>query len=108
MTIWTWRIKSMYTVQSPNPNYVVTVFYVYTGNQDGTTSSLEGTIRFDSEQETNFIPYDQLTEEIVIGWVQQALGEQEIVNLQYSIQGRIDQLLSPPDIPNLQPLPWSA
>jgi hypothetical protein len=106
MTTWTWRIKTMYTVQSPSPDYVVTAFYVYTGNQDGTTSSLEGSVKFASVQQSSFIPYDQLTEETVIGWVQSSLGEEGIAALQLSIQGRIDQFLNPPVTPAVASLPW--
>lgn len=106
MTIWTWQIRTMYTVQSPDPDYVVNVYYVLTGDQNGTTSSLQGNVTFDTNQQTSFIPYDQLTEETVIGWVQASLGEQEIANLQNSIQGRIDQLLNPPVIPTVTTLPW--
>ena len=106
MTTWTWQIRTMYTVQSPDPDYVVTAFYVYTGNQDGTTSSLESSVKFASVQQPNFIPYDQLTEATVIGWVQSSLGEEGIAALQLSIQGRIDQLLNPPATPAVTPLPW--
>lgn len=107
MTIWTWQIRTMYTVQQPDPDYVVTVFYVYTGNQDGTKSSIESTVTFDTNQQTNFIPYDQLTEETVIGWVEASLGEEGIAALQLTIQGRIDQLLNPPVTPSVTPLPWA-
>jgi len=106
MTTYTWRITQMYTIQQPDPYYVVSVFWMLTGDQLGTTSSLTGSIRFDAAQQTDFIPYDQLTEEIVIGWVQKTLGPQQIESLEFSIQGRIDQLLNPPAQPQVTPLPW--
>jgi len=106
MTTWTWQIRTMYTVQQPNPNYVVNVYFRLIGEQNGVTSFIESNITFDSDQESTFIPYDQLTEQIVIGWVQEALGEREIGNFQHTVQGHIDQLTNPPVIPSSQTLPW--
>jgi hypothetical protein len=97
----------MYTVQQPDPDYVVNVYYKLIGDQNGVISSIESNVTFDTNQQTDFIPYDQLTQEIVIGWVQASLGEQGIANLQQTVQGRIDQLINPPVVPQDTPLPWT-
>jgi hypothetical protein len=106
MTTWNWQIRTMYTVQQPDPDYVVNVIFILTGNQNGVVSSIQSNVTFDTHQQTDFIPYDQLTQQIVIGWVQASLGEQEIANLQNSVQGRIDQLVNPPVEPQDTALPW--
>jgi hypothetical protein len=108
MTTYTWAVNNMYTVQQPDPNYVVNVLWTLTGVDGTTTASAFGNTQFDSNQSSTFIPYDQLTEVVVIGWVQNALGEQGIANYEANVQGQIDSILNPPVSPENTTLPWSA
>jgi hypothetical protein len=98
----------MYTVQQPDPNYVVNVLWTLTGVDGTTTASIGGNTMFDSNQSSTFIPYDQLTEALVIGWVQTALGENGITNYEANVQGQINSILNPPVSPMNTPLPWAA
>jgi hypothetical protein len=108
MTTYTWKINSMYTLQQPDPDYVVTAQWTLTGVQGDVTASIDGQVVFDSEQESEFIPYDQLTEELVIGWVQASLGEQGVANMKANVDGQIGSIVNPPVGPVATPLPWSA
>ena len=108
MTTYTWTIDAMYTLQQPDPDYVVNVIWTLTGVDGETTASIGGNTVFTSDQSTPFTPYDQLTEELVIGWVQADLGEQGIANYQANVQGQIDSILNPPVSPENTPLPWSV
>jgi hypothetical protein len=108
MTTFAWTIDSMYTVQQPDPNYVVNVNWVLTGVQGTTTASVPGSTIFDSNQSSTFIPYDQLTEAIVIGWVQADLGAQGVTNFENCVQGQINSILNPPVSPQKTPLPWAS
>jgi hypothetical protein len=51
-----------------------------------------------------FIPYDQLTEATVIGWIPEA----QITSAQQCVQGQIDSQITPPVSPANTPLPWVA
>ena len=98
----------MSTVQQPNPNYVVSVAWMVEGT-DGTYSARNGSnTTFDPQQESSFVPYDQLTEEMVIGWVQANLGEQGVADYESQIQSQINAISNPPDTPQSQPLPWAG
>jgi hypothetical protein len=108
MTQFTTTITAMYTLQQPDPNYVVNVLWTLTGVDGTTTASIGGNTMFDSNQSGTFIPYDQLTEALVIGWVQAALGEQGISNFEACVQGQINSILNPPVSPENTPLPWAA
>lgn len=108
MTTYAWKIDAMYTVQQPDPDYVVTAQWTLTGVQGDTTASIDGQTTFDSQQSTPFIPYDQLTESIVIGWVQTSLGEQGVANYEANVQGQINSITNPPVGPQDTPLPWAA
>jgi hypothetical protein len=58
------------------------------------------------ESET-FVPYADLTEAIVLGWVQGALGESGVAAAEAQAQGYIDRQMHPPsEMPQNTPLPW--
>lgn len=107
-TTFTWTIDAMYTLQQPDPNYVVNVLWTLTGVDGTTTASINGNTTFDSNQSGTFIPYEQLTQDIVIGWIQASLGEVGISNYEACVQGQINSILNPPVAPQNTPLPWAA
>ena len=104
MTTFTTTITAMYTLQQPDPNYVVNALWQVTGVDGSYTASIGGNTQFDSQQATPFIPYDQLTEAVVIGWI----PESAITSAQACVQGQIDSMITPPVSPAAQPLPWAA
>jgi hypothetical protein len=104
MTTFTTTITAMYTVQQPDPNYVVNAIWEVTGVDGQYTASIGGNTMFDSQQSETFIPYNELTEAIVIGWI----PPEQIANAQACVQGQIDSMITPPVSPENTPLPWSA
>jgi hypothetical protein len=94
----------MYTVQQPDPNYVVNAIWKITGVDGQYTAEIDGNTIFDSQQEANFIPYADLTEATVIGWI----PAEQIANAQACVQGQIDSMITPPVSPSNTPLPWVA
>ena len=107
MTTFTTTITAMYTVQQPDPNYVVNALWEVTGVDGEYTASIGGNTQFDSNQSSTFIPYNQLTQDIVIGWVQNQLGPIGISNYQANVQGQINSQINPPVSPQNTPLPWA-
>ena len=104
MTTFTTTITAMYTLQQPDPNYVVNALWQVTGVDGEYTANIGGNTTFDSNQAETFIPYDQLTEAIVIGWI----PENAMTSAQACVQGQIDSMITPPVSPQNTPLPWSA
>ena len=105
MTTFTTIVTNMYTVQQPDPNYVVNVLWEVIGEDGDNTASIQGNTTFNSaEQEGAFIPYDQLTQAIVIGWIPQ----NQIDSAQACVQGQIDSMINPPVSPQNTPLPWAS
>jgi hypothetical protein len=103
-TTFTTRITAMYTLQQPDPNYVVNALWEVTGVDGTYTASIGSNTQFDSQQSETFIPYANLTEAIVIGWI----PESAIESAQQCVQGQIDSMITPPVSPQNTPLPWSA
>jgi hypothetical protein len=105
MTTFTTRITAMYTLQQPDPNYVVNAIWEVTGVDGTNTASIGGNTQFNSADQVGPVtPYASLTEAIVIGWI----PAQAIESAQACVQGQIDSMITPPVSPAAQPLPWVA
>lgn len=80
---------------------VIVAYYRCAGTQDGYQSSVYNTCAFTAPSGT-FTPYDQLTEQQVLGWcwnqgVSKSAAEE-------AVQKQIDNQINPPVIS--PPLPW--
>lgn len=54
-----------------------------------------------------FIPFADLTNDIVVGWVQSNLGPERVASIQESIAIDIHRQVTPPPEPMQFPLPWT-
>ena len=105
MTTFTTTINAMYTLQQPDPNYVVNVLWTVTGVDGQYTAEIGGSTQFNSaDQQGAFIPYDQLTPQIVTGWI----PANQIESAQACVQGQINSMITPPVSPQNTPLPWAS
>jgi len=107
-TTHTWKITSMSVLPEQDGETDVVVFasYEVTGIQDQTTASIDGIQQF-TYTGGEFTPYEDLTEEQVVGWIQSVLGDNGINSIYSCIDGQINSTLNPPPTPHPEPLPWS-
>ena len=70
-----WDIAQM--DRKTSDGFVVTVHYTVSAVDGDFTASTYGTVGY-TEEETNFTPYNSLTKEQVIGWVQNSLGKDTV------------------------------
>jgi hypothetical protein len=106
-----WTVTGMSTLPSPPApisDYVVWATYTVTGTNNATppiTASIPSNAQFTVVSSENPIPYDELTQEIVLGWIQNQAGTQSI--MQELIDSQIYALENPPINPEPTPLPWT-
>jgi hypothetical protein len=98
MTTFNWTISQMDRLTADG--FVVTVHYNVTATDDTYSASTYGTISYTQEQGETYIPYDDLTEATVVGWVQTALGKDTVES---SLQSQIDAQKNPVQATGL---PW--
>ena len=104
-TTFTTRITAMYTLQQPDPNYVVNALWEVTGVDGANTASIGGNTQFSSADQVGpVVPYADLTEATVIGWI----PESAITSAQQCVQGQLESLANPPVSPQNTALPWAA
>ena len=81
---------------------VFTVHYTVDANDGTYSAGAYGSIGLEAPED-NIIPYADLTPEIVIGWVQDKLGEEQVESISAALQGQIDEQHAPSKASGL---PW--
>ena len=112
MKNYTWKIKSLQTVDEVNEtDFVTTILYrVYcTEEVDGKEykASAVSSIVIEPKEEEGFVAYSELTEEQVVGWVKESLGTEGVESIEKSLASQVDNKSNPPVVPVVKSLPWS-
>ncbi len=76
------------------------------GVSEAVQESVYGMTEVELDAQAVFTPFEELTEETVIGWVKDRLGAQVVARYETSLTEAVDARLDPPIVP--RPLPWSA
>ncbi len=107
MTTYNWNCKTVdcYPEQNNEADVVYNVHWIVTGtsdqlNPEGKPYSATniGTQVLDTSGITNFIPFDQLTNDEVVAWTKSAMGDEKVASIEASIQQRIDNLMTPSSV----------
>lgn len=101
MITYEWKITSLDWYPTNEGQIVSQVYYSVTGTDGTFTGKLTGNIPLIYEANAPYIAYDNLTEDIIIGWVQAALEADQLI----AIKACIDDQISNPPV-TAQPLPW--
>jgi myo-inositol-hexaphosphate 3-phosphohydrolase len=72
----TWNVVQMDRLTSDG--FVVTVHYTVNAVDGDYTASTYGTVGYTEQQGEQYIPYADLTEAEVVGWVQESLGKDTV------------------------------
>jgi hypothetical protein len=90
-TTFTWHIANL--ERETADGFVMTAHYTVTA-EDGTYSSgAYGSLGF--ERPDKLIPFADLTEELVIGWVQDAFGAEKVTEIEAALQAQLDEQRHP-------------
>jgi hypothetical protein len=83
---------------------VITAHYTVDANDGTYSAGAYGSIGFERPAEDALIPFADLTEEIVVGWVQNALGDEKVAEVEAALQGQLDEQRHPS---RASGLPWA-
>lgn len=99
-TTYTWKIAQL--EREVEDGYVFTAHYTVDA-KDGTYSAgAYGSIGLE-RPEGEMIPFAELTEEVVVGWVKEKLGEEAVANVEAALQSQLDEQRQPTKAAGL---PW--
>jgi hypothetical protein len=82
---------------------VYTAHWTVNLEDQGESAGAYGSVGFSDPDPDAFTPYDQLTKEQVVGWVKDALGEEQVTSVEESLANQIQQKLDPTDASGV---PW--
>lgn len=102
-----WHIAQLdcYPEHEGNTDVVFTVHWRMDGTDGEHTAGVYGSVGLTLDPEADFTPYADLTEMQVIGWVKDALGEEQVAGYEENVAAQIDALVNPPVV--TPALPWS-
>jgi len=100
-TVFTWAIANL---ERETADGFVFVAHDTVKANDGTYSAgAYGSLGF--ERPDNLIPFADLTEEIVIGWVKDQFGAEKVAEIEAALQSQIDEQRNPTKAAGV---PWAA
>jgi hypothetical protein len=102
----TWKIQALECKPSfdGKTNVVQTIRWNLTGVDGEYITSVNGSTGIHYEEGSSFVEYNSLTEETVVTWLKDTLGENDVASYEASITSQLDDLKTPKVV--TPPLPF--
>ena len=101
-TTYTWAIANL--ERETADGFVFTAHYTVNAADGTYTSGAYGSIGF--QRPENLIPFADLTEEVVVDWVKEALGgDEKVAEIEAALQAQLDEQHAPTKAAGL---PWHS
>ena len=107
----TWRVGTMecYPTYQQEKDVVFTVHWDCLGSETVSGSTYNGRVYGSTgvtyHSGSEFTPYNQLTQDQVLGWVWESMGTEQKNSYENSVQTQINNQINPPVV--ILPLPWT-
>jgi len=107
MTTYNWNCKTVdcYPEQNNETDVVYNVHWIVTGTSDqldpegvAYSAASIGTQTLETSETTDFIPFNQLTNAEVVAWTKSAMGDEQVVCVEDTIQNKINNLILPTSV----------
>ena len=105
---YTWTITNLQCLPTHEgkSNVVCSVGFSVSATDGVNTASVPNTLMMSYDENQNFIEYEGLTSDTVLGWVRNALGADGISSTQANLDEILSKLANPPVI--TRTLPWAT
>jgi hypothetical protein len=91
-TVFTWHIANL--ERETADGFVFTAHYTVDANDGTYSAGAYGSVGF--ERPENLIPFAELQEDLVVSWVQEAIGgEEKVAEIQAALQAQLDEQRHP-------------
>ena len=97
MITYDWNCKTVDVVlqEESLTDVVYNVHWIVTGTSDTYSSTSIGTQTVTLDESTPFIPFADLTNDIVVGWTKAAMGEEQVASIESGIADAIEKEINP-------------
>jgi predicted 3-demethylubiquinone-9 3-methyltransferase (glyoxalase superfamily) len=100
-TTFTWKVANL--ERETSDGYVYTVHYTVNAADEAYSAGAYGSIGLERGEE--LIPYANLTEETVIGWVKDKFGTEKVTEIEEALQAQLDEQHAPSKATGV---PWAG
>ena len=100
MTTTAWQIVTL--DREIADGYVFTAHWTVNATEETYSAGAYGSIGF--ERPENLVPYDELTEELVVGWVKEEMTAEKVTEIENGLQAQLDKQKTPT---TAEGTPWS-
>ena len=97
-TTYTWAIANLN--RNTSDGKVIEAHYTVSAKNDTYSAGAYGSLGFDGEITT---PFSELTEQQIVGWVKDSLGEEKVIEVEAALQNQLDEQAAPTKAAGL---PW--
>lgn len=103
-----WVVEQMncYPEKDGETDVVFTVHWRVNGADGSYSGTNYGTQGVTYEPGTPYTPYENLTQDQVVGWVKDAMGEERVAEIESNVAKQIENQKNPPVVS--PPLPWAS
>ena len=95
---WNCKTVDVRPQEEGETDVVYNVHWIVIGTKEDYSVNNIGTQVVHLNPETPFIPFDDLTNEIVVGWTKDAMGEEQVKAIKDSIASQISELENPSSV----------
>jgi len=100
-TVFSWAIGNL--ERETGDGYVYTAHYTVSAKSAAYSAGAYGSIGF--ERPEDLVPYSDITEEMAIQWVKDALTEEKVEQIEAALQNQLDEQAAPTKAAGV---PWAA
>jgi hypothetical protein len=91
-TAFTWKVAQL--ERETSDGYVFTVHYTVDAKDDTYSAGAYGSIALE-RPETPMVPFANLTEDMVIGWVKEKFGDEKVAEIEDALQSQLEEQRRP-------------
>jgi hypothetical protein len=95
---WNCKTVDVHPQEEGQTDVVYNVHWIVTGVEGEYSVTNIGTQIVPLSEGSTFIPFEDLTNEIVVGWTKEAMGEETVASIETSIANQIQDLINPTSV----------
>ena len=95
---WNCKTVDVHPQEEGKTNVVYNVHWVVTGIQEDYSATNIGTQVVSLSEVSDFIPLEDLTNETIVGWTKDAIGEEQVKAIETSIASQIEEEINPTSV----------
>jgi hypothetical protein len=88
-----WKVANL--ERETSDGYCYTVHYTVNADDGVYQAGAYGSLGLERPEDGQLIPFDSLTEEIVVGWIKEKFGEEKVAEVEAALQVQLDEKHAP-------------